>query len=41
MFSNHCIQLRVVGLLEQSVPQYNFYYNRTVSKLLRCEVYVS
>jgi hypothetical protein len=41
MFKKHCIQHRVVGLLEQSVLQYKFYYKHTVSKLLRCEIYVT
>jgi hypothetical protein len=41
MFSKHCIQHRIVSLLEHCVLQYNFYYKRTVSKLLRCEIYVS
>jgi hypothetical protein len=41
MFSKHCIQLRIVSLLVQSVLQYKYYYKHTVSKLLRCEIYVS
>jgi hypothetical protein len=40
MFSEHCIQLRILSLLEHSVLQCNFYYKHTVSKLLTSEIYV-